>query len=364
MSEPTRQHAIVHEWVSSRSGSEKVFEAIAQLDPSADLWALTADPTVALEIGDRPVRTTVLDRPVFRDRRHLTLPLMPFAWQMVRPSKKYDLVISSHHAFAKSFRPARACPHYCYVHTPARYVWTPDLDDRGRRRSAQMLRPVLKRVDRLSVDHVDSYAANSTNVARRIEEFWDRTAVVIPPPVDTTFYSPGDVTGLSGFVLSAGRFVEYKRHDLAIRAAAACGLPIVLAGAGPDEARLREVAQSCGARATFVIGPTDIQLRDLYRGAMALLYLGIEDFGIIPVEAMACGTPVVGLAAGGCAETVVHQRTGWLVDDAEVGQLAGAVEAAAAMTTADCRERAAQFSYAAFAERIHAWVPQLGTPTE
>src|SRR4051812_33670152 len=121
--------AVVHEWVAARAGSEKVFEAFAQLLPDADLWALTHEPGVQLDVGGRTVRTTALDRPWARRHRNLTVPFMPLAWRRVVGS--YDVVVSSHHAFANSVAFARDAVHLCYVHSPARYVWSPELDARG-----------------------------------------------------------------------------------------------------------------------------------------------------------------------------------------------------------------------------------------
>ena len=127
--------AIVHEWVSARAGSEKVFEALSGMWPKADLYALSVDPSVPMEFGGRPVRTTILDRPLLRNNRAMTLPLMPLAWQFVG-RHIYDTVITSHHAFAGSNALTRPDGrHFVYVHTPARYVWTPELDGRGTSRA-------------------------------------------------------------------------------------------------------------------------------------------------------------------------------------------------------------------------------------
>ncbi|WP_371821150.1 glycosyltransferase [Blastococcus sp. PRF04-17] len=187
--------AIVHEWVSAAAGSEKVFEAIAQLYAGADLYALSVQPGVPLDLSGRKVLTTWLDHKRFRDRRSLTLPMMPVAWRLLqaRSGRSYDTVITSHHAFATQNSIGRtARRHLAYVHSPARYVWSPALDPRGNVWPVKVLRPALKRVDRAAARRLTAVAANSAEVARRIQESWGVDATVIHPPVDTRFLAPGE----------------------------------------------------------------------------------------------------------------------------------------------------------------------------
>jgi glycosyltransferase involved in cell wall biosynthesis len=367
--------ALVHEWLAARTGSEKTFEQLAQVFPDADLYALSVDPDVEFELGGRPVVTTNLDRSLVRDRRALTLPMMPLAWDRVPvPSDPYELVVTSSHAFANLSRPtADADVVLCYCHTPARYLWVPGLD--GRSRIDPLLSParrLLRSVDRRGAARVTAFAANSTEVAGRIEQFYGRDAVVIPPPVDVEFFAadddsrPEDVDELTErlperYVLAMSRFIPYKRIDLAIEAAAQLAVPIVVAGSGPDEDRLRELAARLGHDVRFVGRPSQLELRELYRRADALLFPALEDFGIVPIEAQACGTPVVGLAAGGALDTIVPGSTGALSREQSVEAFVEATESVLQMVerhgavASRCREQAAGFSEERFRERIRAW---------
>lgn len=357
--------ALCHEWLAHRMGSEKTFEAMAEAIPSADLYALTWDRSAAVfDFGGRQPATTFLDRgPFTRMSRRAQLPLMPLAWRYVT-DRRYDVVVTSSHACAKGFRPARQALHLCYCFTPMRYVWVPDIDARTGARlaatAATVPRLALQAWDRRSVAWVASFAAISGAVRARIERFYERPAKVIHPPVDTEFFSPGPPDGgdKGEFVLAASRFVRYKRLDLAIRACAALRYPLIVAGAGPEEAALRALAAELAADIRFIIAPDDEQLRTLYRRARALVFPAYEDFGIVAVEAQACGTPVVGIAAGGSLDTVVHGETGVLVPDADVVSVtAGLAQVLVDPPSADrCRRHALGFSTARFINAFRGWV--------
>jgi glycosyltransferase involved in cell wall biosynthesis len=360
--------AVVHEWIAAKTGSEKVFEALAAIFPTADLWALTHDPKVRLDLGGREVRTTFLQKAgPLRRRRAMLLPLMPTAWARVKAGP-YDLVVSSHHAFANGFAPARTARHFCYVHTPARYIWMPDVDGRGRVPGAGLVRRALKRRDLANVAAVDSIAAISGAVAARIERFWGRQARVIHPPVDTDFFTPSsrsnnerdrEVSELpEPYVLVASRFVPYKRLDLAIRAGALAGFPVVVAGSGPEESRLRALAEDLGVHARFEIQPSDERLRRLYRFAVALVFPAVEDFGIVPVEAQACGTPVVALRNGGTLDTVLDGVTGALVDAQDPRALAEGIALATVIEREKCRAWAERFSLSRFTVEVISWIEE------
>jgi len=356
--------ALAHEWLHARAGSEKVFEALAAIFPDADLYALTDTLGDALATQGRPVTTTFLARtPVLRHRRDLALPLMPLAWRTVT-SRGYDLVVTSSHACAKGFRPGREALHLCYCYTPMRYVWDPNDRRRGVHRLAGLgPRAVLRRWDRRSAGWVDSFAAISTAVQERIQRYYGRASTVIHPPVDTRFYTPApdgpaaDGVPAGPFVLACSRFIPYKRLDLAILAAADIGVPVVIAGSGPDETALRRAAAGAGVPVTFEISPSDARLRDLYRGAAAFVFPALEDFGIVAVEAQACGTPVVALNHGGARDTVVDGVTGALVDAQDVAAFAKGLGRALELNDpAACVERAAAFSPEAFEGKVRAWV--------
>ena len=352
--------AIVHEWIAARAGSEQVFEVLAQMFPQADLYALSADPSVTLDTG-RPIRTTHLDRRTLRDRRNLTLPLMPLAWRLLG-SNRYDAVLTSHHAFAITNRLARrGAPHLAYVHSPARYLWTPELDRRAASRVLALPRALLRQVDRHSAARVTHLAANSAEVSRRIRRFWGRHARVIHPPVDVEFFGSPDAETLQlpeQYVLGLGRWIPYKHHEMVIEVGERLALPVVIAGSGPLAEQLRARASRAVVPTLVLEAPSRQQVRELYRRAAALVFPTMEDFGMVPVEAMAAGTPVVALAQGGATETVSEGVSGALVREHSIAAYAEGVRRAFTLNSDDCGRQAARFSRSAFEERIHEWVAE------
>jgi glycosyltransferase involved in cell wall biosynthesis len=356
----------VHEWVASRAGSEKVFERLAGLFPDADLYTLMSEPGVHLDLGGRTLRSSALDRPVFRQRRWLALPFMPWAWRRLARHADYDLVVTSSHALAREFgRRTRARRHLCYVHTPIRYAWTREIDPRARSRFAGLASRALQQVDRASVPRVDSFACNSTTTRERIRRFYGRDARVIFPPVDVEFFArPAGERACDGHLLAAGRWVDYKRFDLAIEVAARLGAPLTIAGHGPAGPQLRRLAEERRAAVRFESAPSDERLRALMQRSSVLLFPGVEDFGIVPVEAQAAGLPVVGPNEGGLQDTVDHGRTGWLVDDATVASLADGVRQVweRGMGGAPCRSWATRFAAEHFDRAVVDWLRDEAEP--
>lgn len=352
--------ALCHEWLSGRSGSEKTFEAMAQEFPGADLFSLTWNRSAEYDFGGRSVKTTALDRiPPLRGRNALQLPLMPLAWRYAS-RREYDVVVTSSHACSKGFYPARRALHLCYCYTPMRYLWLSNIDSRHRRGS-RLTAPVsvaLKRWDLNSAGWVDDFAAISHAVKDRIQDVYSRPARVIHPPVATGFFTPGDEAGCKDFVLAVSRMVPYKRLDLAIRAAKIAGTRLVVAGSGPQEQQLRQIAEDLRHPVEFVISPDDAALRELYRTAGAVIFPPEEDFGIVPVEAQACGTPVVALARGGSLDTVVDGVTGVLVPEQRAELFAEGLARAldGGLRAADSVANARRFSEDRFRTRFRDWV--------
>jgi glycosyltransferase involved in cell wall biosynthesis len=352
--------ALAHEWLAARAGSEKTFEAMAGALPDADLYALTREPGVEFDFGGREVTTTFLDRfKATRHRRELTLPLMPLAWRWIDLRGSYDKVITSSHACVKAFPPARDALHYCYCHAPLRYAWDPAIDDRAPA-VRYALRPALaalRKWDLRSAGDVDHFAANSSAVRDRIARLYGRESRVIHPPVDTEWYTPGPGSDREG-VLAVSRFIPYKRIDLAIEACAKAGIGLTVAGSGPGEANLRRLAAHSASDVNFEIAPSDERLRELYRSSLAVVFPANEDFGIVPVEAQACGTPVVALDVGGARDTVVDGETGYRIGDASVDLMAEAIAAVAEgrMEQAACRRNAERFSTARFVTELVEWI--------
>ncbi len=355
-----RSVAMVHEWFGATGGSEAVFLAIADLLPHAErmvLWADEGVPTERLRLTQSWLARTPLKR-----RKALALPAMPLVWRTLT-SHKFDVVISSSHAFAHTVKlgdPERT-RHLSYIHSPARYVWSPDFDGRGSHPALKVPRRMLQKADIRLSRHVHAYAANSREVQGRIKRFWNRDAVVINPPVDTRYFADPpqpDQNQSRDYLLGIGRWIPYKNFDLIIEIAGAAGLPLVIAGSGPEEERLRRLAGAARVPVRFEVRPDRDRLRRLYWGARALLFPAHEDFGIIPVEAQACGTPVLGLRRGGLLETVVDGETGFLVDSREPGPYAAALRRLGELSPHRIREHATQFSADRFADRVARWIDQ------
>lgn len=357
--------AIVQEWISARAGSEKVFEAIAALVPNADLFALSIQPGVTIETGGREIATTVLDRPFFRNNLAAALPLMPMAWRRLDPDP-YDVVITSSHAFSRCFVDERTPIHLSYVHSPARYVWFPEIDSRNglaQRPFAAGPRRLLKGIDRRTIERTTALAANSSTTSKRIADVYSRDSTVIPPPVATAYYEAAPELDRT-YLLAFSRFIPYKRLDEAIRVAHDLGEKLIVAGSGPEEARLRSLATELGADVEFKIRPTDPELRNLYAGAKALLFFAEEDFGIVPVEAQAAGCPVVTCGVGGATDTVVGGTTGIHAEDQSFPALREATARllGQGFQASDSQANAQAFTYRSFAESVSGLLSaQLGS---
>ncbi len=318
--------ALVHDWLTGMRGGESVLEAIAALFPEAPIYTLVhRRGSVSEEITSHAVHTSSLQRVSLGGRFYRPLlPLMPRAVAGFELGG-FDLIVSSSHCVAKGVIPAPGAVHVCYCHTPMRYLW--DQRDEYERRVAWPCRPFvrsrlehLRTWDVVSAARVDHFVANSQLVARRIERYWRREAEVIPPPVDVDFFTPGGERGK--YVLMVAALVPYKRVDTGIRVARALGMPLHVVGEGPLAGTLRRHA---GRGVEFLGRVSRERLRDEFRGAAMLLVPNVEDFGMVTVEALACGTPVVGLAGSGTADVVVSGVHGELVRECSVDAL---VEAA------------------------------------
>ena len=357
--------AIVHEWLSATGGSELVAEEFAAMFPDAPITTLWQDEPHRFPRGR--VRETWLARTPLRRSKALALPLMPATWRSL-PASDAEWVLASSHLFAHHARfagAARDAPKFVYVHTPARYLWTPEFDGRGGL-AARALGGPLRRLDRRRAQEATSIAANSAFVQRRIEHAWERDSVVIHPPVRVAEFAEArelaghEVAVLAGlpdqFLLGASRFVPYKRLDLVIRAGIATGMPVVLAGEGPEEPRLRALAAEHPSLVTFVGRPSDALLGHLYRAAAAYVFPAIEDFGLMPIEAMATGTPVIVNAVGGASDSVIDGLTGAHVHEFDDASLRVALAVALATRTDAIRSRARDFEPPVFHKKVRSWL--------
>lgn len=365
-----RRTVIVHDWLTGTRGGEKVLDAICRMIPGAPVLTLVSRPgAITGAIAGRPVRTSFIQHLPFSGTRYREyLPLFPAAIEQF-DLDDVDLVISTSHCAAKAVVPTGRAVHVCYCHSPMRYAWDqfPAYfgPERVGRAASALLRPImawLARWDAATAPRVTQFAANSRYVAGRIARYYNRQAAVLYPPVDTDFFTPGpsdgargDYAAHRGFALVVSALVPYKRIDIAIQAAATAGWPLTVVGTGPDAARLKALA---GPSVTFLGNVDADTLRDLYRRAGALMLPGEEDFGIAPVEALACGCPVVALARGGATETVDHGVTGVLVSDLTGPAFADALAQIPQLPSgvAGRRERALRFAPERFDEGFTALV--------
>jgi glycosyltransferase involved in cell wall biosynthesis len=360
--------ALVHDWLTGMRGGERVLEVLCGMFPDAPIYTLVHVPgRVSAAIEEHPVRTSFLQHVPRIDRRyrHL-LPLYPAAITALRLAPA-DLVISTSHCVAKSVVAPPGARHLCYCFTPVRYAY--DQFDAyfgparvGRVRSAVM-RPFLSafaRWDRRTSVRPDRYLAISQYVARRIATHYNRQSAVVHPPVNTAYFVP-DGVDREARALVVSALVPYKRVEVAITACQQVGLPLTIVGHGPEEARLRAVA---GTQVEFTGPLSDAAVRDLYRRSAMVLLPGEEDFGIVPVEAQACGTPVVALGRGGALETVVDGETGVLTADGVDAFAAGIRRALQTTWSAErCRAHAGHFATDRFVDAIGAAIVSLQSAT-
>jgi glycosyltransferase involved in cell wall biosynthesis len=302
--------AIVHYWLTGMRGGEKVVEALCELFPQADVFTNVYEPErVSATIRRHRVRTTFVNRLPFARRARAYLALMPLALEQL-DLRGYDLIISSESGPAKGIVPPLDARHICYCHSPMPYAWDlyrEYLDGSGFLARA-LIRPVMHYMrlwDFVAAARVDYFIANSTHTQRRIAKYYRRKAEVLYPPVETERFAPADERG--DFYLMVGALDAYKRVDLAVQAFNQLGRPLVVIGAGPEEKRLRGMAKS---NVNFVGARPDAVLRYQYARCRALILPGEEDFGIVPVECMASGRPVIAYGRGGALDTVRDGETG------------------------------------------------------
>jgi glycosyltransferase involved in cell wall biosynthesis len=328
---PEIRTAIAHDQLTLAggvAGSEKVLAAIKQLFPSAPVYTTLYNPEkIAQHFKDWDIRPSFIQKlPAANKLYQMYLPLMPTAVEQLN-FDGYDLVISSHHSVIKGIITSPDTLHICYCHSPMRYAW--DLyhlylekDDvkKWQKPLIPWLMNYLRTWDRVSADRVDEFIANSNHVARRIKKYYRREATVIYPPVETSRFVPTHKK--EDFYLMVGRMVAYKRHDLAIEAFNKNGRDLIIVGDGPERSRLENKAKS---NIKFLGRQPDDIVLDYLQRCKGFIFPGEEDFGITPVEAMACGKPIIAYAKGGALETVIEGVTGIFFTDATADSLNEAI---------------------------------------
>ena len=322
--------AIIHYWLVGMRGGEKVLEALLRMFPQADIYTHAYDPaSVSPLIRSKKVTTTSVGRLPFATKLYQKyLPLMPRALEEIDLTG-YDLVLSSESGPAKGVIAPPDAAHICYCHSPMRYLW--DQYHVYMASTGPITRAVLPHfVHRLrtwdvtSAARVDSFVANSVHVAARIEKYWRRDATVVHPPVQVSDFAPVPEAERGDFYLWLGELAPYKRPDLAIEAFNRLGKPFYIIG-GPDATVKKLAAQAKGNVKLLGKLPFE-ELKSYMARAKALIFPGEEDFGLVPVEAMAAGRPVIAYGRGGALDTVIDRKTGLLFKEQSVEAIVDAVE--------------------------------------
>ena len=353
--------ALVHDWLITWRGGEKVLSAMAELFPSAPIFTLFHDPKdMPASIESHRIVSSVLDRiPGARSRHRQFLPLMPAAMRLLDVGE-VDLIISSSHCVAKAVRVPKGARHVSYVHAPLRYMWDrfDDYFGPGKaslpvRLAARVLRPGLRMWDVFTSAGVDRFVTNSAHVAQQVADRYHRTARVIHPPVELErfVHLPLEGSGEGGYFLCVGALAPYKRIDLAIEAFRRSGRELWIAGSGQSAEWLHDLPPNVKALGQV----SDDELPALLRHARALIFPGVEDFGITPLEAQACGRPVIAFAAGGALETVTAE-TGVFFHEQTVDSMLTALAEfdafEAGFEPADARAQAQRFSKESFQQAL------------
>ena len=320
--------AIVHDWLVAYAGADRVVDCMHHVFPDAPIYTLVYDENnMPAWFKDYDIRTTYLQKLPFATKLYRAmLPWMPRAFEALDLSE-YDMVISSCSSCSKGVITRPDAVHICYCHTPMRYLWDnwpAYMRSTGRlsRLAMRLLLPSLRQWDCLSAQRVDHFVANSRHVARRIRKYWRREAAVVHPPVDTKAFTPRAEPGGEHY-LCFGRLASYKRVDLAVEVCTRLGRPLVVAG---DGEMMQQLKAKAGPSVRFVGRQDDAAVRELMSRSRALLFPGEEDFGIIPVEAMSSGVPVIAYGRGGATETVVDGETGLLFAEQTPESLADALQ--------------------------------------
>ncbi len=318
--------AIVHDWLVSFAGADRVVDQIKQAFPQAVIYTLVYDKSKFPKyFQEYDVRTTYIQKiPGSAKLYKLMLTMMPKAFESLDLSE-YDLVISSSSSCAKGVITRPDTLHICYCHTPTRYIWDfyyTYLNNSGfiKRRLMPGMISRMRLWDRLAADRPDAYIANSQYIANRIRKYYRRESAVIYPAVKI---NEMPLVPKEEYYLCVGRLTWYKRVDLAVEACTKLGKKLIVAGTGEEEKQIKSIA---GRNVEFKSGLSDEEIRQLYLKARAFLFMAEEDFGIVPVEAMSAGTPVIAYGRGGATETVLDGKTGLLFHEQTVESVCRCME--------------------------------------
>ncbi len=351
--------AIIADWLVTYGGAEHTIAAFREIWPESALFTTVTHKESLGPLSKSNIRPTWLQKIYSAIGHHqILLPLMPGALETL-DLDAFDVILSSSHAVAKGIVPPPHAVHICYCHTPMRYAWEMEeeylRDFRIPRFLQRVIRAQLRRLRRWDIStskRVDIFIANSTETQRRIREIYGRESVVIPPPVDDRFFATPLVPAHKRRAyLAVGRLVPYKKFDLLIETANKLRLPLMIAGKGQEEQRLRSLA---GPTIQFLGYIADNDLPHVYAHAKAFLFPPYEDAGIVPLEAQACGTPVIALGKGGALDTVLEEKTGLFFKDQNTDSLCEALQKFETLSFDPeyIRKHAEKFSLEIFKEKM------------
>lgn len=361
--------AIIHDWFASYAGAERVVESLTNLWPDADIFTLfnfLSAEEQKIILKDKIVHTSFIQNLPFAQKSYRKyLPLFPFAIEQFDVTG-YDLIISSSHAVAKGIIPSPEQLHVCYCHTPIRYAWDLTyqyLRETGLNKglSGQITKTILHYIrswDVSSSNRVDYFIANSNYIAGRIQKTYRRNSEVIYPPVDTSKFSCLD--NKDNYYLTASRFVPYKKIDLIVETFSQMSdKKLIVIGDGPDEQKIKSKA---GPNVEFLGYRRSTEMEKIMQRAKAFVFAAEEDFGIVPIEALSCGTPVIALNKGGTAETIIDSVVGIHFNEQSIDSLKNAVmkfeDMQHSFAPARLSEYAKQFDRSVFEMKVKKYIEE------
>lgn len=350
--------ALTADWLYTFGGAEHVLSEFLQIWPDAPIFTTVSRKSTLGPLRDADIRVSHLQKYYKLMKRHEPLlPWMPNAMEL-HDLSAYDTILSSSHAVGKGIVPPSSARHICYCHTPMRYAWEMEKQYLEDFRIPNFLKKRVKRAlmnlrrwDLTTAKRVDQFLANSKTTQERIERIYNREAIVVPPPVNDRYFQTTSAEK-KDFYFAVGRLVPYKRFDILIETANREKFPLVIAGTGQEEKKLKSLA---GPTVTFAGAISDEELAKNYRDARAVLFSAFEDAGIVPVEAQASGTPVIAFKKGGAVEVIQEGITGMFFERQSVHSLAGAIKEFEKMSWDSelIRNHASQFSSEKFKATIN-----------
>ena len=354
--------ALVYDRINKFGGAERLLLSLHRLYPAAPVYSLQHEPKTSLWAeGIRIIPTFLNKIPSLRARHEWLAPVAPLAFE-THDLSEFDVVISVTSSDAKSVITRPNQLHVCYCLTPTRYFWRGESDykeDKKLKFIPKAMKEYFKLVDLVTSQRPDEYISISNEVQNRVKKYYKRNSEVVYPPIEDKFYSKTQITSDNrDYYLIVSRLIPYKKVDLAIRAFNQLRLPLVIVGAGSEEAKLKKMA---GSNISFVGAVDDERLIQYYRHARALIFPQVEDFGLVPIEAQASGTPVIAYANGGALETVIAGETGYFFDVQSPESLVATVGKfnKQKILPEDCLRNARRFNFNSFSSQFREVIDHL-----